>query len=271
MLRAYLASILAVALAGGAQGAPWVIGHRGAGADSDQNPYPENSLPAICAGLDAGADLVEVDVQLDADGVPLLWHDEDAPAPGGGERPLRELRRRQLPDLVGPTGIVAEVPTLRQALALVRRLAPGARKLDLELKVHRPADRPPLVDAVARELRRARMGRQVLVTSFDPIALAVLERALPGVETGLLTTSSREGLAEVERLRAAGRPIEWVLPDRRFQLGEPPPRNFVRQAHAQGVLVGVWTVNRRSHLEAFARLGFDALITDHPERAQALP
>jgi len=47
-----------------------LVAHRGW-----QRRYPENTLPAIKGALDAGARYVEVDVQLSADGVPVLFHD----------------------------------------------------------------------------------------------------------------------------------------------------------------------------------------------------
>lgn len=47
-----------------------LVAHRGW-----QRRYPENTLPAIKGALDAGARYIEVDVQLTADGVPVLFHD----------------------------------------------------------------------------------------------------------------------------------------------------------------------------------------------------
>jgi len=47
-----------------------LVAHRGW-----QRRYPENTLPAIKGALDAGARYIEVDVQLSADGVPVLFHD----------------------------------------------------------------------------------------------------------------------------------------------------------------------------------------------------
>jgi glycerophosphoryl diester phosphodiesterase len=261
---------LALVFAANVGARPLIIGHRGTGADHWKNPYPENTLPSIRAGLAEGADFVEVDVQLDAEGVAILWHDKTVKFPDGEERPLTEVRREDIPDRVGPTGIVTPVPTLREALALAAELTDGPRKINLELKVAEPGLRPALVDKVVAELRRARMARQVMVTSFDPVAVGVMEAKLPGIETGLLGTASRAALDDVLYLRAAGRHVEWVLPDKRFELGEPSARGFLKLAHDAGVRVGVYTVNWSYQLRGFASLGYDAIITDVPDRAVAI-
>ena len=50
---------------------PLIIGHRGASADA-----PENTLAAFALALEQGADGIELDVQLCADGVPVVMHDD---------------------------------------------------------------------------------------------------------------------------------------------------------------------------------------------------
>ncbi|NND98924.1 MAG: hypothetical protein HKN47_16530 [Pirellulaceae bacterium] len=54
------------------RGRPTLIAHRGA---SDR--YPENTMVAYQAAVDAGAKFVELDVQLASDLVPIVHHDQD--------------------------------------------------------------------------------------------------------------------------------------------------------------------------------------------------
>ena len=49
-----------------------VIGHRGAAGSA-----PENTLEALRAGVDAGADMLEFDIHLTSDGIPVLLHDNN--------------------------------------------------------------------------------------------------------------------------------------------------------------------------------------------------
>ncbi len=65
---------------------PELIAHRGYALR-----YPENTLPALRAAIEAGARYLEFDVQLTADGVPVLSHDADLWRTAGLERSLVEL------------------------------------------------------------------------------------------------------------------------------------------------------------------------------------
>ena len=94
----------------------WVIAHRGASADER-----ENTLPAFERAIAVGADFVELDVQVSADGALVVFHDVDldrlTPLRGPlGNRPLAELREHAIPTLEdvleltrGRIGVMAEL------------------------------------------------------------------------------------------------------------------------------------------------------------------
>lgn len=263
-LRPLLAYLLA---AGVAAASPLVVGHRGAGAGGPDNPYPENTLPSIEAAFDAGADLVEVDVQLDRDGVPVLWHDATVPM-RGGDVPVDSLGWAELPEVQAPGGMRAPVPRLEDVLPVALARAPGRRVLDIELKVTDPAGREALVEAVASVLRQARAAHRVLITSFDVEALRLVERELPGVESGLLGVFRGATLRTARGLRQAGAHVEWIIPSR---FSSPfVGKRFVASAHAEGFLVGAWTVNRAGRIRRRIEAGYDMIITDLPGRARGL-
>lgn len=213
--RASRSWFVALALAGSALANPLVVGHRGAGSSDSSNPYPENTVPAIVAGFEQGADLVEIDVQLAAGGELVLWHDEHLDVDGRRQR-VSDTELVDFPVLQGPTGIVAEVPSFGQALEAALDAAPGAKVLDIEIKVYDDADREPLVQALAQTLRDQRASRRVMISSFDLGLLVRLEDELPGVETGLLGVLSNRTLKKVKRANAAGAQIEWVIPSTYF-------------------------------------------------------
>ena len=261
-------ALLAIMLALGCAAAePLVVGHRGAGADDAENPYPENTLPSVEAGFAAGAHLVEVDVQLSRDGIPVLWHD-DAVDLGGEEVPVSALRWEELPDAISGQGLRAPVPRLEDVLRLALREARGHRVLDIELKVVEGSRREQLVEAVAEVLRRHRAAHRVLVTSFDVPALVLLERALPGIETGLLGVFRGATLRTARGLVQAGTPVEWVIPSR---FSSPfVGKGWVEEVHAEGFLAGTWTVNSASRIRRRIEAGYDMIITDTPGTARGL-
>lgn len=107
-----------------------IIAHRGY-----SQLYPENTLPALQAALDAGADAVELDVQMTSDGVPVVFHDATLDRTTGQPGTIAELSFDELqafsahePERLGerfrPTPIpalvdVAQALSARQALVFV--------------------------------------------------------------------------------------------------------------------------------------------------------
>ncbi len=253
---------------------PLVIAHRGRGVDQATNPYPENTLPAFEAGLDEGADILELDVQLDRDGLAILWHDADVELQGRRLR-IEEVSHRELPVRRGPTGIEARVPTLLEVVQLAKRRMPAGpqdpKPLDIELKVHRPDEGPPLVAEVARLLRHEAMVDRVILKSFDEATVVALEEALPGVETGFLARTPHEVWTVVERRNRTGPGrIEWAMPGRGFDPTRLTHKGLVSLAHADGLRVAVWTVNPRWQMWMLLAAGVDGIITDRPALARAL-
>jgi glycerophosphoryl diester phosphodiesterase len=126
---------------------------------------PENTLAAFAAARAAGADGVEIDVRLSADGRPVLFHDRIAP----GGRPVAELTARELAAAAG-----YPVPTLDEALA-----EGGGLLWNVEIKT------PAALAAAGEAIARYAASRPILVSSFWHSVVPPLA-ALPGVEGGLL-------------------------------------------------------------------------------------
>src|SRR2546430_17148868 len=94
------------------QSSPAVVAHRGASAT-----YPENTLEAFEGAVAAGADVVELDVRLTADGVPVILHDLDVGNRTEGSGFVHTLTLAQVKRLDGPRGRrpPPETPTLGEA------------------------------------------------------------------------------------------------------------------------------------------------------------
>lgn len=91
---------------------PLAVAHRG-----DPYRFRENTLPSVAAALAAGADAVEVDVQLTRDGVPVLLHDATLKRLWGLDRPVRALTAERLAAQRFEGG--QRVPALAEALELL--------------------------------------------------------------------------------------------------------------------------------------------------------
>ncbi|KAB2854067.1 MAG: glycerophosphodiester phosphodiesterase, partial [Anaerolineae bacterium] len=116
---------------------PFVVGHRGA-----SGLAPENTLPALEAGIAAGANLVEVDVQRTTDGVLIIFHDDSLERLTNGkgvvaQKSLAELKALDAGSHFSPQYAGTTLPTLDEALALVM-----SKGKHLVIEAKSPADFP---------------------------------------------------------------------------------------------------------------------------------
>ena len=237
---------------------PLVIAHRGLVGPSS----PENTVGAVGAALRAGADGVEIDVRLTADGVLVCSHD-DLVAVGAGRTvsgsastvaELRVATRHRS----WPLATAAEV-----LLALSR--AAGARVV-IEAK---PVAGVAAAEAVAGGLRGALAGASGLeatVSSFDAALLAALGGRLgPVARTALLGREDEPGHVVLRRALAA-RAHEVHLHHSSVRAAP----HLVDVAHRLGLRVTAWTVNRPDDVTWLCGVGVDGLITDDVRVARAV-
>jgi glycerophosphoryl diester phosphodiesterase len=244
---------------------PLVFAHRGGGALG-----PENTLAAFDLGVSAGADGLELDVRLSRDGVVVVHHDATLDRTTNATGPLTGLTADELArvdagfrcqtDAGYPfRGRNVGIPTLRQVL----QRYPGLRII-IEMKV----DSEELGRAVADEVRRAGAGDRVCLAGSDSRVMAAARHALP--EAASSATRREVRLALYRSL--ARWPVRHVgyggyqVPERAAGHTIVTPR-FIRDAHAAGLRVQVWTVDEEPDMRRLLAWGVDALISDRPDAA----
>lgn len=236
-----------------------LIAHRGASAHA-----PENTIAAYRKALEAGPDGIEVDVRLTADGVPVLMHDDDTArttaTPGRiSSMTLREVRALDAAARADGWGRREAVPTLEEFLALCA----GRTRLFLELKGALRSDGYVPAEPVARAVAPMIAGvADVVVSSFDPVAVAAMRALAPGVATGIGCLPLFAPDWALEIAVAAGH-AECHLPQDMIDA------DVVARAHEAGVRVLGWTVNEAGRLRALDAIGCDGVFTDDPAGARA--
>jgi glycerophosphoryl diester phosphodiesterase len=240
------------------QAGPIVVAHRGA-----PLVQPENTIPSFEAAVTAGADAVEFDVRLCADGMPVVLHDASVQRTTGEPGLARDLTVAELARLAiaTPGGGSTHVPTLEEVLGTLS----GRVAIDVELKqLPGEADYDPdvdgLVDATLRVIEAVAFVGPVLLTSFSPFSLDAVRRRAPEVTVGLLTDPSVG--ADVALGFASERGYDWVLPPvaRVGDAGAP----FVARAHDAGLRVGTWNTEDPNEARRLMRWGVDAVATNDP-------
>lgn len=242
---------------------PIVVAHRGA-----SSTRPENTIPSFEEAIRLGAGMVEFDVRLSRDGVPVVIHDSAVDRTTDGTGLVHELTAAELSSLnAGTEAVPTPVPTLAEVL----RSVSGRVAIAVEVKniPGEPAFEPtrePIVDAIHAELERQGFYGAVLVVSFNPSSIAASKLVAPDVPTGFLTTdlvAPREALAF-----AASAGHDMVLPGTRAAIPAGP--SFVDEVHGAGLRLGTWTVDDPETVRMLLDRGFDAVASNDPGMALAV-
>jgi glycerophosphoryl diester phosphodiesterase len=231
-------------------GRPLLYGHRGASALS-----LENTLGAFSRARSDGADGIELDVRLTADGELAVFHDEDLTRIAGRPGRIAELTWRELAAVSLPGG--ERIPRLDEVLAETDPLL-------VNIEIKQPGWRRvrAVVAAVAACVERAGARDRVIVSSFDPAAVGLACATTP-LSCGLLFHAKQR-----RPLRRA-----WLAPLIRPHALHPD-RALVDAAavarwRAAGYAINVWTVDDPDELRRLAALRVDGIITNDPAAARA--
>jgi glycerophosphoryl diester phosphodiesterase len=232
-----------------------VFAHRGA-----KMVAPENTLPAFEQAIALGAQGVELDVQCSKDGVLVVMHDFTVDKTTNGRGPVAQLTAAELTNLDAGSHFNAKfanvtVPTLEEVLAVTA----GKLKLNIEVKTQDPMggrEIEPLVELI----QKYNLYDQVVVSSFNPVALIKLRHVDPQIALGLLYAGSH--------LPAFLREI-WLSPILRPEAFHPHhtliDEEYMVWADAVPAAVNTWTVNEPEEARRLAALGVDTIITDVPD------
>ena len=234
---------------------PLVLAHRGASAEA-----PENTLAAFRLALAQGADGVELDVILSADGVPVVIHDDTLDRTTTGAGPVSRLSLAELKALsagyaacFGAQYQAEQIPTLAEVFA-----ACGEQPLiNIELKHDRSPGRQLAARVVDLIHAHGRQGR-VIVSSFQFSSLRRLKALDPALPAGLLYMAPVFG-PRLSRCLAGALPHEAHHPS---AIGLSA--RDIAWCHQNGLRVNAWTVDAEPELRRLALAGVDGLITNRP-------
>jgi glycerophosphoryl diester phosphodiesterase len=232
--------------------------HRG----SPGSTSVENTLPAVSACLLDGADGVEVDLRLSADGVLVVSHDPTLRRIAGCGLEIATSSWETLRVASACAGV--PLTRVEEVLTVL-----GGRPVVLEVKRPLPGAVPATVTAlvaVLTGLGRDGLPLDVTVSSFSPAVVAHLRGTAPrelALRTALLGDVRDRPTSLLRAALQDGH--DQVHPNVAALLAEP---SAVARAHALGVGVVPWTVNRGRALRRLAALGVDGMITDVPRSAR---
>jgi glycerophosphoryl diester phosphodiesterase len=232
-----------------------IVGHRGAEALA-----PENTWPSFLLGYEAGADLLELDVQLSRDGQAIVYHDFTLGPKFGDPRWVRDLTWDELSGLdVGswfaPAFAGERIPRFSDVL----KWAQGRVPLWVDLKHGFAGPEDDGLEVVVLDLiERAGMNDQVVISSWDQVALARIQARRPELP---LAVNLRPRVPDpVAQVAQAG--VQWVV-----VYWPQIVRQDVARLKESGLLVCLTGLFTAEYAEA-VRLGVDAVTAEDPVAAR---
>lgn len=239
---------------------PILIAHRGGGRHA-----PENTLAAVRSAVVLGYSMIEYDVKLCADRVPILLHDDTVERTSNGmgaaaDLTLKDLAHMDFGAWHGPDFAGEPIATL-YAIARYSR----ARNLcsNIEIKPS-TGDEAHTGAMIARHAARWWQGAPLppLLSSFSPLALQAAREAAPELPRALLIDGPvpADWHAQVQDLGCIGLNIDH----------RHAHREVVADILGQSCTVAVWTVNDTARADELLGWGCHALFTDELETFQPL-
>jgi glycerophosphoryl diester phosphodiesterase len=241
-----------------------VVAHRGASALA-----PENTMEAYRLGVEMGADAIELDVHLTADGQLAVIHDDTLDRTTDRTGRVADMTMDTIREADAGATFARDddagfpfadrgltVPTLPEVLAWL----PASVGLVVEIKARAAAD--AVVAAVAED--PVRVSGRLAVISFDEAAIERVHELAPAIRTGYLLVPSQ--------------PIEPALiwATEHGHVGVHPwegdlgidPLPIMAQAHAFGREIGCYVLNDPQRMQHLAACGLWGFVTDRPDVAR---
>jgi len=233
--------------------APIVIAHRGSSSHA-----PENTLAAFKLAIQQGADAIELDTMLAGDGNVVVIHDHTVDRTTqfkGQVKDYSSLELRKM-DAGGHFDIefVGEpIPTLDEVFQTIGQLT----ILNIELKNYFSVN-DDLPEKVAQLIKHHKLQHRIIFSSFNPIALARINRLIPEAPIGLLIlpgfigSLTRNLVSQFFSYNSLHPALVDVTPI------------LVKDTHRLGRKIFPFVVNRKEDMEKLLKMNVDGIITDDP-------
>lgn len=234
-----------------------VIAHRGASAY-----YPENTMAAFKAALEMDAEMIELDVMMTGDGVPVAFHDAllDDHTNGSGfiwDYSLEELRKLDAGSWFDERFAGQKIPTLEEVIAF----AAGKIALNIEIKTEAVTDRVEggVEQKSLQLVRKYGMEDHVLFSSFDYRAVARLKKLDPEIPVALLYNKRKSDSKLPHQL------VQQLNADAFNCSFRQLRRKWVKNLKEYEIPHFIYTVNSKRKMKSLYRSGVTGIFTDKPD------
>ena len=222
-------------------------GHRGL-----LHHAPENTLQGFRAALDAGLSSVEIDVLRTKDRKIVCTHNFDLERETDGSGYIDQKTLSELEPINAAANwpnVEAKIPTLESALIGL----PEESLVNIEIKTRKLIDWSTPVEVI-KIIKKLKIQNDVIISSFNPVALRIVKSIDSSIKTGLLFKDTRTvGL------------ISFTRPNYIHPRSDIVTADLIQYAQRYKLGINVWTVNSRAGMNFFIEKKVEGIITDYPE------
>lgn len=235
----------------------YILAHRGA-----SYYCPENTMPAFNKAFEMGADLIELDITLSKDKIPVVFHDTklDIKTDVNGDVrsfTLKELKKIDAGSWFGNEFIGTTIPTLEEVL----QWATGKISLNIEIKPEAStnSNRPGVEDIAVELVRIYGMEKHIIFSSFSYSCIEKFKKIAPEIPAGLLYDRKSPGYTSpadlVDKYDADSFNCHW----------RELKRGWRQELQKQGIPIFIYTVNSALWMRRLIRQGISGIFTDRPD------
>lgn len=234
-----------------------VIAHRGASAY-----HPENTMSAFRRAYEMGAEMIELDILLSKDGIPVAIHDETLERTTNGKGKVAELTLKELKELDAGSWfddhhIGERIPTLEEVL----EFAKGKIALNIEIKTEAVTDHVHngIEEKTLQLVKKHEMEGHVLFSSFDYRAISHLRELDVDISTALLYEKSLSDHRSPTELVSMYGANAFNCSYLKYS------KKWAEEAKIGNFPVFVYTVNNKRLMRKMIRRGASGIFSDKPD------
>ncbi len=229
-----------------------VIGHRGSAYGV------KNTLETAQAAIDSGADYIEADVMLSADGVPMVIHDVNLKRLAGVNKNVYELTAAQLQQLtLSQNGYTGRIPTLEE----MAQLCQGKMRLAIEFKPH-GHEKQDTIDQTMAVLKKYNAYDKALFVSLEYGIVLQVKAKYPDALVGYCVYG---GLGSFDISSLINLNIDFLLVEEQM-LSD----GLIKACREAWIPLYAWTINDYVTMQDCFSMGVTGIVTDFPDTAMML-
>lgn len=241
------------------------IAHRGF-----SGKYPENTLLAFQKAIDLEVDMIELDITLSKDKIPVVIHDDTLERTTNGKGKVRSTSFRKLKSLDAGSWMNAKyfnekIPSLEEVLILIKK-----SKVNLNIEIKSSAFEKNFSDSciefqTIKLIKKYKLFNRIVISSFEPKVLLRLRELSAKIKLAYLIEPS----SKTSRLD----PLSFVRKVKAISLNMHKSQTssaIFQNANRNKIPIYIYTVNTIKEMERMIELGVAGIFTNYPNRFQRL-